>query len=320
MPNPSGIFLEPKLTVTDINVAAFLDCILDVTFMNKLELNIPYHHFESYSQLFSIIAQRCPKLKSLKITFYSNIIERDLPTSFFGGYKTSMHEIGSRLERSNITQVTHRLNHLETLELSHTHVRLSKCSTLDYETLLRNSDPSILAIVAEFCPALVNLTVRGFYIRDRDVLGLITGASAKTLFLSDRWAIDFNRIHSLVVPGELMSPLCFTLRTLQLPPWQQSCVCNANVSDATAAFAFKHLPVLKTSTLTLFSSFDSPTPIPTIRVIELLYSERGAEKTENQTAFEEHCRLLTNIRRHPHHLSPSGNIYYRNLNIIYVMR
>lgn len=314
MSKTSDSFLEPKLTVTDINVAAFLDSILDVTFINKLEIKIPYEqNLESYSQLFFIIAHRCPKLKSLKITFYSNIIERQLLTFFFHGFKTSMHEIGSRLERSNIIQVTHLLNHLETLDLSHTHVRFSRCSTLDYETLLRNCDSSILAIVAEYCPALVNLTVRGFYIRDRDVLGLITGASAKTLFLTpnNQWAIDFNRIHSLVVPGELMSPLCFTLRSLQFTrSWPYFHVCDAGVFETTAAFALKHLPVLKTSTF--FSSFDSSTSIPSIRVIELLYSDRGDEsgKSEHQTAFEEHCRLLTNITRHPHHPSPTGNTYY----------
>jgi len=89
-----------------IDVYAFLDSILDICFVNNLEINIPSEGFDSYFELFSIIAHRCPKLKSLTVTFYSNLES-----------KTSMREVKFRLEDFNLDQVTHRLNHLETLNL-----------------------------------------------------------------------------------------------------------------------------------------------------------------------------------------------------------
>lgn len=255
--------------------------------MDNLKIVVPYQsNFQSYSQLFSIIAHRCPKLKSLCVGFYN---------------ASSPNTLVCRLQHSNLSQLAHRLNCLETLDLWHIHVPSCRCTT--YACFSTYSDASILAVVAEFCPVLINLTVKGFYITDKDLLGLITGASFQNLFLSpnDRWRINLSTIHSLVVPAELVSPLCFTLKNLQLNRWWIYCDCNPKVSGTSAAFALKHLPELRTSTIHRISS---------TQVIQLLYSKRGdgTTKSDDQKAFEEFCRHLTGIRRNPLHPPLSGKI------------
>ena len=281
------------------NVGAFLDSILDICFVNKLEINIPYEGFESYSTVFSIIAHRCPELKLLSITFYSL-------TDVKG---SSFNYIRSRLEDSDLSQVDHRLNCLEMLDLHHSPDRMHfDCFKRTVRSPFEKELPtSILSIVGEYCPILASLTVKGFYIRDRDMLALITGASVCILFPvnDDRWTRLSSIESLLLVPTELMTPLCFTLQSLRFTDQRMLCFCQPNISDSTAAFALKHLPELRRlQSLLPFST--------TIGAIQRLYSNRGDDggrKTEIQKSFEEYCLHLTGVRRDPLRRPPlSGKI------------
>lgn len=276
------------------NVGAFLDCILDICYVDTLKINIPYEGFESYSRLFSIISHRCPKLRCLSITFYSI-------------RKLSLKHITSRLAYSDLSQVDHRLTCLEKLDLHHgTDVIPSDCSICVRLPFANKSKTSILSIVGEYCPILTSLNVEGFYIRNEDMLALIIGASANILFPinDDQWTNDAV-IKSLLVPTELMTPLSFTLRHLELTSLccHLRCYCNPIISAPTTAFALRHFPVLSTA----YIEGNFPT---IITAIQLLYSNRGDDgrKTEIQKEFEEYCRHLTGIKRHRLRPPLSGKI------------
>jgi len=280
------------------NACAFLDSILDECFVDNLEINMPYAALESYSQLFSIIAHRCPKLKSLSITFYSFT---KLPPNY----------ISSRLDDFNLSQVDHRLNCLEMLDLHNgPHCSYPYCHYTDPLVV----KGSILSIVAEYCSALTSLTVSNFYLRNNDMLALITGASAKILFPNhgDQWTqTNDSVIKSLRVPTELMTPLCFTLRRLHLIRRGNFYLCDPHISGCAAAFALKHLLELRTAT---------EYPFKTIEAITIIYSERGGDdgiETDIQKAFEEYSRDLNVVRRrHPPRpplsskINPISNTYW----------
>ncbi len=225
----------------------------------------------------SIISYRCPKLEWLVIEFHH-----------------SCNLSNSKIEENSNLKVVHRFNRLEMLCVRHIHdVGL---------THQHESKHSILGIIAEYCPILTHLTVIGFNIRKKDVLALIIGASAIP-FDDVQWTEDLV-LENLKVPAEYLSPLCFKLHNLRLP---LCCItrfpCNPSFSNSTAAFAYRHLPALRYSNLS----------VPTIKTIQLLYSNRAHknashQKTEVQKAFEEHCKSTGIIQDGARRIL-SGDIY-----------
>jgi len=176
----------------DISVCVFLDCILDVSFVEELEICVPFQGVESYSKLFSVIAHRCPKLRFLTLTFYSE-------TTPSSSSKTRLKFGEPYLP---LRRVTHRLSCLVALILKDNRNKCFCSSTFDeHASRLEKSQTSLLGIVAEFCPVLTKLLVLGFYIKKQDVLALITGTSASTLFPAndDQWTNE-SVLMALKVP------------------------------------------------------------------------------------------------------------------------
>lgn len=103
-------------TNLDISVCVFLDCILDASFVEELEICVPFQILESYSKLFSVIARGCPKLTFLDINFYSETAPS------LSSLKSSRLKFEDPHPPSR--RVTHRLSSLVALSL---HDNRNKC-------------------------------------------------------------------------------------------------------------------------------------------------------------------------------------------------
>lgn len=292
--------INKNIKLLDINVCVFLDCILDVSFVENLEICVPFQGLESYFKLFSVIAHRCPMLTFLTINFFSE-------TTPSSSTKTRL-----KFEDSNPPSrraITHRLSCLVALILQDNRNRCFCLTSDEQASRLGKSQTSLLGIVAEFCPILTKLLVLGFNIRKQDMLELITGSFANILFPAhnDQWTND-SVLNTLKVPVKYLSPLCFKLVDLFLTPsWVYCNYCKPAFGDSTVAFALRHLPALKNESFPVLT---------TSKAIRLLYSANSddndvRQKTEFQKAFENHCQR-TGIKSGPRRLL-LGEIHFKLL-------
>jgi len=226
-------------------VWAFLDSVLDESFQ-ELETYVSAPESEPSRKLGPTIAKRSSQLQKLKLNF-----------SYM---KRNTHE--DKLEPLILNLSS--LKNLTSLSL--------------YE--LNSSHRSVLKFVGKSCPSLSHLSLPtnpksedNCRTTGRDVLSLIFGELIDFL-LPDKnekpaWITD-GSLQQLLVPSKYRTPLCFSLRQLELGE-------GANISDATAAFAIRSFPLLQMIDVSMSSA------------ITILYKTRKLEAKEMQATFEKSC-------------------------------
>lgn len=229
-----------------IDVWAFLDSVLDESFQ-ELETYVSAPESEPSRKLGPTIAKRSSQLQKLKLNF------------------------------SHMKRNTHK-DKLEPLILN-----LSSLKNLTSLSLyeLDSSHRSVLKFVGKSCPSLSHLSLptnpksesNNCHTTGLDVLSLIFGELIDFL-LPDKnekpaWITD-GALQQLLVPLKYRTPICFSLRQLELGE-------GANISDATAAFAIRSIPLLQMIDVSMSSA------------ITILHKTRKLEAKEMQATFEKSC-------------------------------
>jgi len=138
-----------------------------------------------------------------------------------------------------------------TTPIEKTNQMISSLSSLEYLTRLSLDQlpelhRSMLKFVGSSCPLLTHLSITGFRIMPHDVLLILLGDLAETLFPQygekKPWTED-DALRLLQVPPQLLTPLCFNLQNLRLDDvdWDTN-VCS---SCAIVTFCLRHLPSLE---------------------------------------------------------------------------
>jgi len=195
-----------------IDIWVFLECVLDDS-VQELETHVAFPGTEPNPKLIPTIENRASFLTNLKLNF------------------KSMKET-TTVEKTNqlITSLS-SLECLTSLSLHH----------------LPELHRSVLKFVGSSCPLLTHLSITGFRIMPLDILLIMLGDLAETLFPQygekKPWTED-DALRLLQVPPQLLTPLCFTLKHLQLEDvdWDT----NATYSCwSIVTFALRHLPSLE---------------------------------------------------------------------------
>jgi len=188
-----------------------LDCILDEHFDEELEIEVPGPSSSSFPILISIISQRCPNLKSLKVVFH-------------GDFRKLLVFKSTHQNLDCLTQLVLRCccNPGQTY--------FTKCDSVV-------DKPSILSLIGEYCPSLIKLEVYlGFcQLRKKHLLDLILKKE------SDR---DLVR-EGLQVPAESLNPLCWTLQELTAFGTYSCGNCYRSLTISDYAFTLRHLRNLR---------------------------------------------------------------------------
>lgn len=180
------------------------------------------------------------------------------------------------------------------------------------------SNRSVFTLVAKFCPALTELTIDGFCLNKKDIMGLCLGELVDMMVLATS---DDTVLKSLKVAPAFMSPLCFTLQQLSVKN-QSKCFfskCSrknrCDLTDSYSVFALRHLPALtKFKFEEIIRIYENKT---TVDAIKLLHDNQHSTIDENlQQEFDQICEeaasrviqfeknLVTSPQLH------SGVIYY----------
>jgi len=214
-----------KRSLDHVDIWAFLDSVLDENFQ-ELETHIVYREAEPSSNLIPTIVKRSPNLKKLKLN-YKFVKYWDNPSSAWEPL------ICPLVSLHNLTSLT--LYHLNS----------------DYEP--------ILSLIGKACPSLSHLCLKkGSHTTKHDILAILLGELVTQLigpperfaehpywrFKTVDWAED-NALGRLIVPTEFLSPLCFTLRHLELLEPHSSYSEMPVVKSTTAAFVLRHMPLLE---------------------------------------------------------------------------
>jgi len=171
--------------------------------------------------------------------------------------------------------------------------------------IMDDTPKSYFSIIGKYCPALTTLSVNGYCMRKKDVLGLISGDLADILFPSEDqgWSEDSVLI-GLRVPSEFLNRLCFTLEKWDLRYYSTSRHAPpSSYSDSPFAFALRHLPRLRSLDIRHVDERGVFVKDRTIRSITLLQREDKMRIQPYQADFEKDC----------HEASLSHNDFPRNL-------
>lgn len=264
-----------------------MDCLLDDSFLD-LEIQVPSSNIlEMFSKLLSIIAQRSPELRELTITFHGNkmMASTDQLLALKPDDQDSRRFLHSLLQLTLFCKQDNTGNS----------IACNEPANLD----------DLFVIVAEMCPALTDLTTRGFCIKKRSMLSLITGAFSNALFSNgDQQWTEGAVLQGLQVPTLFLSPLCPHLKKLLVIRCRRS-FCNCEhiaLSDATVVFALRHLSAVEVLSLPAACI---------ISAVKILYSQKlSTEKTETQKLFEEHCKGINKNFSVSSLRLPSGDISF----------
>ena len=203
-----------------VDVWPFLDCVLDRHF-EELEIYSSFPECSPSSNLIPTIAKWSPMVKKLTINFFGSKYEDDSKvTENLGPFIQSLSS----------------LQHLEHLCL---------CGLLSFVQKF-----TVLGYIGKSCPSLSHLSVNGGDKMDKKViLALVLGELAFKLLdckdsqLLPSWCED-EELEHLVIPSDLITPICSNLRELQL--LNQQCPRKFhNISGSTAAFILRHFPSLE---------------------------------------------------------------------------
>lgn len=189
---------------------------------------------------------------------------------------------------------TYTLSSLKSLSLNYgTDLKASRQFPLIDHQILDSSPKSYFSIIGKCCPALQTLSVNGYCMKKKDVLGLLVGDLADILFPSEDqgWSEDSVLI-GLRVPPEFLSKLCFTLRNWDLKFYGKSGPApHSSYSDYPVAFALRHLPRLHF--IGINDVEDGDVSGRSTMPITLLQREDKMKIQPYQADFEKHCNEAT---------------------------
>jgi len=193
-----------------IDIWAFLDCVLDDSFL-ELQTAAASPFCNPNAKLIASIATRSRLLNKLVLdfSFFEERIDEYVP-----------------------------LEKLQSMILS-----LSSLKHLSSLSLFRLNEHyiSIMKLIGKSCPSLsylsINLETKG--IEDEDVVALIMGEQVDQL---PSVQIEDNGLQRVLVPIESRTPLCFSLRYLILK--HQYDGTQQKLSNSAIAFVLRHFPFL----------------------------------------------------------------------------
>lgn len=138
-----------------------------------------------------------------------------------------------------------------------------------------------LSLIGKSCPSLTYLFINAASMDKNDILALILGELANILLLSEEksaWYEDVA-LHDLVVPSELRTPVCSTLREFLIGGRYVHNEDNCCISKAVAAFALRNLPLLQKISVR----------IPTSLAVQLLY-DTVTDESKISNTFVKACQ------------------------------
>jgi len=255
----------------------------------ELETHISFPDSKPNPKLIQTIANQSPLLEKLTIDF------REMGTG---------REPAEKMLEKLIKPIIYSLNSIKHL----TCLRLYN---------LGQSYRSVLSLIGKSCPLLSHLSVSGFHPGKRDIFAIIMGDVVDNLrpalSFDDPFSIKKNKqptcleddfLQGLKVPTEFLTPLCFTLKDLQLSnsnrKKKESRYVSSRLgydrfefSSSLVAFALRHFPRLE--------KMDEN--VPTSEAIRLLYNVELVTKTKDsnlttrQEEFEDACQKAAGNHR-----------------------
>lgn len=201
----------------NIDIWAFLDCVLDESF-EELETHIAVQDSDPCPLLIPTISMRAPLIKKLELNL--DLMKKNVDVR--------------KLE--NVIQSLSSLQHLTELCL----VGVTFSSRLP-----------VMCHIGKYCPLLTHLTVLGDKnLSNAAVLALTIGELFNVMFPTENEycrLID-STMERLVIPPELRTPICSTLRRFIIFPTylEQKKVPS---SPSAVAFLLRHFPFLEELTL-----------------------------------------------------------------------
>ena len=251
-----------------VDIWAFLDSVLDESF-EELETHVVFRGSEANALLIPTIAKRSPNLKKLKLDFKFECTQSSPKLMPLMRSLDSLHLL---------TSLT--LYHLE--------------GYFD--------DNPILTLIGKNCPSLTHLRLaKSSSTSKHDILAIILGELVDYLigpheFFNEQpyrrfkkvdWAEDAALGH-LRVPPEFLTPLCFTLRHLELIEYLDHHYYSAAIDPKIAGFILRHMPLLE--------KLESCSG--TVKAVHLLHRETeepGESLGSIQVIFEQACRDAINL-------------------------
>lgn len=228
-----------------------LDSVLDESF-KKIDQPVPLNKDLNENDLNVIptIAHRSSKLEELEICF-----------------EYSKHPIMQTLEKfGHVIQSLSSLRHLTSLTLIH----LPECRR------------SVLKFVGKSCPLLSTFRLMGsIEATNRDFVALILGERAHELFPIDSYDYDYIskddklKLENMVVPNEMLTPICSTLQNLYLTEEEDDDI------ESGLVFALRHLPKLRE----VGGTYSLPA------AIKILYDSLRAKSVGEQAAIGSQCNF-----------------------------
>ncbi len=192
-----------------VDPCVFLDTVLDDTFQ-ELETHVSLPGSAPNLKLISSITEQSSLLQKLKLDF-------------------SMIKEGLGVEK--VAPLVYSLSSLQLL----TSLNLYQ---------MYPSHRSVLKLVGNCCPLLTHLSISGFRPTQKDLLAIIFGECVDDLFPDYNIRLDKEmRLECLKAPPEILTPICFTLRHLQLGDvdWGK----KTDEYWSVTSFALHHLPLLE---------------------------------------------------------------------------
>ena len=194
------------------DVWVFLDCVLDNT-VKELDTLIAFPKSEICLKVIPTIVKRCPQLSQLLINF--------VETNFTDNEEDSLEGV-----KAVVLQLS-SLEHLKDLNVY----------GLTYPETL-----TALLTIGKSCPSLSHLNVDGYGIEKKHLLALMMGEALVDWLPPNEdeasWCTD-DALEHLVIPHELLSPICFNLVELHLDGQ------DSTITESAISFALRHLPSLK---------------------------------------------------------------------------
>ena len=183
----------------------FLDCVLDDDF-KELKTHASFPDSEPNLKLIPAIAKRSGQLQKLKLDF-------------------SLMKKG--IEVKKVAPLIISLSSLQLL------TSLDLCQ-------LDKSHKSVLKFVGHACPLLTHLTVSGFCFSSIDILSVVLGELVDHLSPTIFKKISYEHLKA---PLEVLTPICFTLRHLDLG--EATLTKESDNCWSVIAFVLHHLPKLE---------------------------------------------------------------------------
>ena len=281
-----------KRSLDHVDIWAFFDSVLDESF-EELETHVVFRGAEANALLIPTIAKRSPYLKKIKLNFKfdpsqsNNDIMRTVtnPKKLRLLFQLALTQ--SRPSLVPLLQSLDSLHHLTSLTL--------------YHLAGHAAENSALTLIGKSCPSLTHLRLAKCNPTSKhDIIAIVLGELATHLigpqeryqeqpywhFKQVDWAEDAALGH-LRVPPEFLTPLCFTLRHLEIIEYLNHHYYPA-IDPAIAAFVLRHMPRLE--------KLESCSG--TEKAIRILHKETEEAKESSgsvQLDFEQACREAIQI-------------------------